>query len=735
MEERKPPEERACDEISKQLTDAGWPRLRKGTSGSTGFKREVTVQSGRADFVLYIDGTPVAILEAKKKGTSIIGALDQAERYAKGLNQELGSTDETVQFLFGADGEKLRIRDRRPQSPPERDIAVMHTPEGIEKMLSVDYTDACEKLESNPVTETDRKLWTHQTECVKAIEDNWAKRKYKTLIQMATGAGKTRMATTHVYRLLKYGFVRRVLFIPDTRHLANQAYGDFTSYKTPTGATFDDEYIITNLDDDVEYEDAHVVITTLQKMYELLRRETRKLESHEFDLIITDECHRSIYDNEGYGAVLERFDAWELGLTATPSEYTIRRYGEPVYEYKYLDAVQQNYLVPYVLRQIETQITMNGVVDPQSGTEYPPSDLGTKVNVPDTYRKIAEQLKDEGKIEELTLVFAKNIAQVESIVKSFKEVYSEEGDDFVSAITSDVRDSDRLLGDFSDPYKNPKIAVTVDMVTTGIDIKPLRNIVLFRPVKSPVLYNQMMGRGTRTYTGKDSFTIYDCVGASDYFSELGQPPFDTSTYTGTSFSSGGGGTRQRDGPIIIDVGDIVVGKVTKFPTTDGQLVSDSVYVDRFETFVNQRSFNCLNRITNPEVTTRPNDIREAEKVLKTTPEQFTEAKLRIAYGQSEADLVDFIRGCNDPGGPPSRTDRIEAAFEKYIRTSASSEAQSWLRLLRDEFYNWGDSVDKSDFTRPPLSKYGGWKGICTTFEGAEKVEELLYNIEVETLNH
>jgi type I restriction enzyme R subunit len=731
----------ARERINGRLEQSGWPELDNPAADATGYRTEVGSGTGPCDYLLQYRGEPIAVVEAKKAGGSMPGALDQGARYAREIESEYGSTH-GLDFVIASDGDVIRLRDRREEAPSERPLSFFHKPEGLHKLSKVDYSRAKQYLNNKSVSDTDPDLWTHQTECLQAIEAEWKKNKRGTLIQMATGSGKTRMAAAHIYRMLRSGYARKILFIPDTRNLANQALSDISSFRTASGHELQDEFAVTNLESNSEkttIEEAQVVVTTLQKMYALLEDDSTQLEPHLFDFIVTDECHRSIYKNDGYGAVLERFDALELGLTATPSKNTIRRFGDPKYEYGYQKALDDGHLADYRLQRIETRITMDGVTDPEDGQLYPPDALGTRVNVPDTYRTIGQRIYQDVDEEELTLIFTSNEAHAREVTKALREVFSEYGDDYVAQISSEVRDADRLIDRFSQLYKNPRIAVSVGMLTTGIDIRPLSNIVLLRPTKSPVLYNQMMGRGTRTYTGKPFFTIYDCVGASEYFAEHGNPPFDTKTYESKQKNSqtDTDDPSSTDEPITVDARDEIVRDNAHFPTAEDELIDENRYVDRFEKLVtNTTSNTALSAILDDETMASPEQKETVQTWLAKQPEYFTVEKLRHAYGIENTDIVDFIHAAVlNNTFPTSRGERVKAAFNSLHRSNSWTETQEpWIEQFETVFYHQGESVSKSDFAYQPLAGLGGWKRAAEAFGGAEELESLIGHIDRLVIN-
>lgn len=729
------PEDRAREKINDNLDTAGWTRINHTPTSETGYVEEYRFDSDeRADYVLFILGDPFAVIEAKREKRAPNAALEQACRYARQIETDTVYQGQYgVPFVFASNGEEIHFRDLREDAPTERELIAFHTPEGLKEILDTNYSTAKTWLREHPPTETDPSLWTHQSECVKAIESEWQMNKNKALIQMATGSGKTRMAAAEAYRLLKAGLVRRLLFIPDTTNLVKQAYAEFASYETPDGRQLSEEYTITKLeeDDDTVLE-SEIVVTTLQKMYSLIeKRDDHNFHPHQFDLIITDECHRAIYND--YGIVLNTFDALELGLTATPSKRTIARFGKVAYKYGYIQGVKDKRVVPYELHRIRTRITMEGVRDEDNqNIIYPPSALGVSVTVPDTHRKIADELR-ETTDDELVLVFAKNDKHADHIVRDFREgAYSDKPEEYVQKITTYADKPEERLARFKDPYDEPHIAVTVDMVSTGVDIKPLENIVLLRPVRSPILYNQMMGRGTRTYDDKDRFVIYDCVGASEYFSDT--PPFNTTDFVQEIGESGGKG--KKDGKsdeieVVHDVDQIIESELF-FPTSDGEYLNPGEYRTRFQEFVMSRidADGPIKSIVDSTTRVDREIIAEAESFLKDQPEFFTQSRLQRAYQTHTAHTFDFIQAAASDSEVSSPEDRVNSALrEVELIFDLSTEEREWLDRMRTTYEAEGQ-ITKEHFRYPPLSDYGGWKSARKVFGDETRLREAIFRVEV-----
>jgi len=758
------PEDRARKRIDQQLEAAGWQELDSKDSTDTGYVTEYPIPNSdgnddRADYALLVRGKPYSFIEAKPASENPYGHLQQAERYGKQTEDgplSDSSTEYAVPFLFAANGETIWFRDTRGDAPKPRELEAFHTPEGLKTILAKEYTEAKNYLEALSLDEVDPELWSHQRECITAVETALKENKSRVLAQMATGSGKTRAAMAESYRLLESEFANRILYIPDTRKLADQAYNDFKDY-SPNGKEFDELYSIGNLDDESEYERHQVVITTLQKMYTLIDNDRVDFSPHDFDVIITDECHRSIYKEEGYGLVLKRFDAIELGMTATPDKRTLARFGgvdvrlDSTYDhpddatpadigglqfrYTYDKAVRDGHVVPYRFQQIDTAISMDGFE--LDGEFYTPDQLGKTYSADGFHRAVAEEVREHTDDDELILVFARNDRHADAIKQDFQEVYSDKPDDYLAKITYEADKPADLISKFKSNWKNLRIAVTVQMVSTGVDIKPLENIVMLTPVKSHVLYNQMLGRGTRTCEriDKDHFTVFDCVGVLDHFEKM--PPFNTMKHGSLNDGAGGLGTNGGDGHPDFEIAehiDVVRKSSPVFPSEKGEKLTPKEYREGFQQFVQSNADHSAIRPFDPGTPTNPRDtdVEQARTFLLENGDCYTRGLLRVAYGESNAELVDFIvaalRDNNHVTTPAARAKRARQLIETDYHLT--DEAEEWLDELCAFIGDCGN-IERADFRSPVLSKKGGWSGACEAFESEARLREVIERLEQE----
>ncbi|MBX0325182.1 DEAD/DEAH box helicase family protein [Halomicroarcula sp. F13] len=731
------PEDEAREVIDTQLKEAGWKDLEEH-GGDTGFEREYSTSSGPVDYALLVSGKPVAVVEAKEAQKDAYAALTQAKRYA----QDIGTGENYagrygVPFVFTANSDEVWFQDLRQEAPLERKLRNFHRPEGFEQFLNTDYKAAKEWLEDTPIRDSDSDLWDNQFEAIQNIEEAIHQNKRRMLVQMATGTGKTRMACAQTYRLLKSGYVNSVLFLVDRNSLGNQAESAFKNYDVGPAMKLSDIYIIEQVEDGVYPENADIVIATLQGMYSLLENHDELVIPQDaFDFIISDESHRSIYGD--WRVVLNHFDALQLGLTATPATHTLSYFNENwVYQYGYWQAVDDGHVVPYETYRIQTGITMDGLY--YEDEEYNPEDLENKITVPSTNRLIAEEFRKQSGEDEKTLVFAKNDRHATELEKIFREVYSDKDDRYVKKITYTTDDPDGWIKRFRN-QKYPKIAVTVDMVSTGVDVKPIENIIFIRPTRSAVLYNQMIGRGTRTCDeiGKEKFTIYDCIGIVDYFSET--PPFNTYRPDGTVDEEKSGKKKRDDDDddeIVVadDVQDHLEFSGYMFETEDGQELRPDDYVTHFERYVrqNRSEIEAIKIIMESPEALKRKHLRELNRKLQDEPEKFSEEKLQKAYGQEMTDIIGFITHALGDDEFPTTEDRVEKAFDAWIQDKDfTEEEREWLNMIQRHFVQ-EKVIKKEDFNRIPFSRRGGWRSAAKAFGGEEELKDVIHELNEEVI--
>ncbi len=578
------PEQIARDTIDAALVQCGWiiqDKTKINLSAGLGVAvREYQTNVGPADYVLFVDKKPVGIIEAKREeeGHRLSVHEEQTEGYATAKLKYV----ENQQILFGYEstGALTHFTDYRDPKPRARNVFTFHRPETF-----LEYTRQSKSLRTAlqdiPALPTIG-LRDCQITAINNLEASFKQAKPKALIQMATGSGKTFTAITFIYRLLKYAKAKRVLFLVDTKNLGEQAEQEFMSYvPNDDNRKFTELYGVTRLKSSFIPADNQVYISTIQRMYSILKGTeldesaeeanpnefiqkepapvtyTEKVPIEFFDFVVIDECHRSIYNL--WKQVLDYFDVFQVGLTVTPDNRTFGYFNQNlVSDYGYEKAVIDGVLVPYNVFTIETKITKEGSkialgerVDKRErltrrkfwetvdeDIEYRGKQLDNDVVNKSQIRTIiramhdslptifADRVDEQGKFEvPKTLIFAKTDSHAEDIIEIVREEFGEENK-FCKKITyRSEEDPKTVLSQFRNDYY-PRIAVTVDMIATGTDIRPLEVLVFMRDVKSRSYYEQMKGRGTRTCsleqlkaTGtpsakftKDHFVIIDAIG-------------------------------------------------------------------------------------------------------------------------------------------------------------------------------------------------------------------------------
>ena len=583
------PESLARENIDAQLAACGWiiqDRAKLNLHAGKGVAvREFPLQTGVADYLLFVDRKAVGVIEAKAEGVTLSGVAEQAGMYSIGLPANIPHVTLPLPFLYESTGVETFFRDERDPQPRSRRVFTFHRPETLADWLETESGAGTgrtfrARLQQYPPLNT-AGLWDAQIEAINNLEGSLAADKPRALIQMATGSGKTFTAVSFIYRMLKFGKARRVLFLVDRANLGRQTLKEFQAYTTPDdGRKFTELYNVQFLQGNAIDPVNRVVVTTIQRLFSMLRgeesfdaeneegslfdlggaldtekpKEVRynpKIPIETFDIIVTDECHRSIYNL--WRQVLEYFDAHLIGLTATPSKQTFGFFNQNlVMEYSRLRAVADKVNVDGEVYRIRTQIGTSGSKveagfwvgkrekltrrerweQLDEDLSYEAGQLDREVVSEGQIRTVIRTYRDRlageifpGRTEvPKTLIFAKDDSHAEDIVRIVREEFGK-GDAFCQKITyrSSGTPPETLIANFRNSYY-PRVAVTVDMIATGTDIKPLEALLFMRQVRSRVLFEQMLGRGTRVINPndlqavtpdarvKDRFVIVDAVG-------------------------------------------------------------------------------------------------------------------------------------------------------------------------------------------------------------------------------
>lgn len=593
-------EQRARVVIDRQLHEAGWvvqDRDDLNLYAAPGVAvREVVMATGhgRADYLLYVDKRAVGVIEAKPQGQTLSGVEWQSAMYAVGLPAAVRlkalTVDGRLPFVFEASGSELHFTNGFDPDPRARLLFSFPRPETLARQLreaqaSPEAATWRAKVRAMPALDT-APLRPSQITAIEGVERSLREQRFdRSLVQMATGAGKTYTAVTQAYRLLRHGGFQRILFLVDRNNLADQTLAEFQNYRTPDdGRRFTELYNVDKLTSAGMLGSSNVVISTIQRVFTALRGEevaagddpildeyvpdapvtvaySADLPPETFDLVVVDEAHRSIYGV--WRGVLEYFDAHVVGLTATPGKQTFGFFRQNlVSEYTYPQSVADRVNVDFDLYRIKTEITEQGSTI-EAGTTVPKVDRRTRkkrleqldedvdytgkqldraVTSSSQIRTVLETFRDRlfteifpGRlVVPKTLVFAKDDNHAEEIVTAVREVFGK-GNDFAAKITYSAKDPKGQLKAFR-TSPTLRIAVTVDMIATGTDVKPLECVFFMRDVRSAQYFEQMKGRGARTIapadfqavtpdaSAKTRFVIVDAIGVTEH--PFVEPPLD-----------------------------------------------------------------------------------------------------------------------------------------------------------------------------------------------------------------
>ncbi|MFY0683824.1 MAG: DEAD/DEAH box helicase family protein [Balneola sp.] len=573
------PEQLAREKIDQALEKSGWIVQNFDQTDFSSGKgiaiREYPTDSGPADYILFVDRTPVGVVEAKREeeAQNITKVEEQTFRYASSELKYVGVT--SLPFVYESTGEITRFTNLRDPKPRSREVFSFHRPQTL--INRYNEKPFRERLLELPELNSTG-LRDCQVSAINNLDKSFKAARPRALVQMATGSGKTFTAITTIYRLLKHTGAKRILFLVDTKNLGEQAEQEFMQF-TPSDENrkFTEIYTTQRLTSSYMPDSNQVYISTIQRLYSMMKGEVLDAKEEEenpnerfqpkeplpvvynekipiefFDVIVIDECHRSIYNL--WKQVLDYFDSFLVGLTATPDKRTFGFFNENVVsEYSHEKAVADGVNVGYDVFTIETRITQQGAkieaeeyVDKreklsrkvrweqlEDEIDYEGRSLDKDIVNPSQIRNVIKAFKD--KLPEIfpgrneipkTLIFAKTDSHADDIIQMVREEFGE-GNEFCKKVTYKIEEDPKsVLAQFRNEYY-PRIAVTVDMIATGTDVKPLECLLFMRDVKSRNYFEQMKGRGTRTLdkeglikvtpsakTDKTHFVIVDAVGVT-----------------------------------------------------------------------------------------------------------------------------------------------------------------------------------------------------------------------------
>ena len=551
------PEQQARDRIDARLVEAGWlvqSKKELNPHAALGVAvREYQTDIGPADYVLFVEGKPVGVIEAKpdSAGVKLTTVEEQSEGYANAKLKWIANTD-PLPFVYESTGELTRFTDGRDPKPRSRPVFTFHRPATLKAWANTPRSLRAGIAALPDLDPTG--LRDCQITAITNLEASLKAGRPRALVQMATGSGKTFTATTQVYRLLKHAGARRILFLVDTRNLGEQAEQEFRGFMpSDDNRTFPELYNVQRLSSPTMSPDSEVVISTIQRMYATLKGEelnegadddplaargyrpkeplpvaySERIPPEHFDVVVIDECHRSIYGL--WRQVIEYFDAFLIGLTATPDARTYGFFQKNVVsEYTHERAVADGVNVGNEVYLIETAITAGGETlkaeqlierreretraqrweRQDQDEDYSAKDLDRSVVNKDQIRTVIRAFRDNwptifpGRRElPKTLIFAKTDSHADDIIQTVRDEFGE-GNEFCRKITNGAHNPKSSLQSFRNDYY-PRIAVTVDMIATGTDVRPLECLLFMRDVKSRNYFEQMKGRGTRVVEADD----------------------------------------------------------------------------------------------------------------------------------------------------------------------------------------------------------------------------------------
>jgi len=693
--------------IDQRLRQAGWDPADKTqvrTEVPSVSKKAVREGAkGRIDYVLYdSSGRPLAITEAKKDSIQPYAAKQQALAYAEAIG---------APFIFLSNGELIYFWDH--QNGDARPVSAFYSRRDLERVLHMRAQKkalATVEIPQHYIRQGEaREVRPYQQGAMRALDRGLELGKRRFLLELPTGTGKTDLTVLAVKRLIQAGRAERILFLVDREQLAKQTIEavqdllpNYSSYWLKAGTQRQEQQITVAL------------LQTMTSRYE-------EYSSGYFDVVVTDECHRSIYGS--WQSALTHFDAIQIGLTATPADYIERNTFEffqckgkrPDFSYTIREAFKEGYLTPYRFAQGITELIAEGAE--LDGEEYDPAQFERKWTNAESNRlmmaqfdtlawrdakELAPGLKDlPGK----AIVFAITKHHAARLAEILNGLHPEFNGRYAEVVTSDVQNADDLIRKFK-KEKLPMVAVSVDMLTTGFDCREVLHVVLCRAIRSPILYQQIRGRGTRKadHIGKQKFVIYDFFRNHQFFND--NDPGDLVT-------SGGGGAR-RPGPGaslgnrelkelgLDDEWLEAVHYVEVGP--EGERVDKKEYLSTWTETIQERAARdpLVQKVRAGEPLTEAEEARLAEQ-LNQPKSYFNEENLRRAYQSPGGTLIDFIKAALGVLKVRSREEQLEDNFRAWLAAQAFTPDQAeYLVILKDRGIAKG-GLSVEDLFEPPLS--------------------------------
>jgi type I restriction enzyme R subunit len=675
----------------------------KSTEGAVITAGSDEIPTGRADYVLLAqNGRPLAVIEAKRSAVHPYVAKQQALPYAKRIG---------APFIFLTNGELIYFWDYT--NDDARLVNSFYSRRDLERLVYL-------RQERKPLATIalpdyylrqgeQRQVRPYQQDAMKALDQAIELGKRRFLIELPTGTGKTDLVCLYLKRLIQAGRAERVLFLADRDQLAKQALEAIQDILEQYGSYW--------LRPGMVRQEQQITVCLLQTMISRYQEFT----SGYFDVVIADESHRSIYG--AWQTALTHFDAFHIGLTATPAAYIERntytfyqcKDGEPDFSYPIQEAFKEGYLAPYKFATGITVFLAEGAdVDEE---HYDPAEFERKWTNEDTNRKMMQEFdrlawdnyKELASGQRIgpgkSIVFAITKHHAARLADYLNQLHPEHQGRYAEVVTSDVASADELIRKFKrEDY--PQVAVSVGMLDTGFDCREVLHLVMCRRVRSPILYQQMRGRGTRTapHIGKQKFVIYDFFGNHDYFNDS-----DTDIFTGTGSGRGSGATHTPPKSprelIELSLEDEWLEAVTYVEVgPEGERIDKRDYVNTWETTI-QASVErdpLLQKIRDGNLLTEDEEQILAQHL--NNPElYFNEENLRRAYRRPGGTLIDFIRAALGGLQLKSREEELTENFQAWlVAKNLGPQQAQYLSLLKNRGIIRG-KIEVNDLFQPPLS--------------------------------
>jgi len=711
--------------IDRKLREAGWDIEDKNQVST-----EETSETGRSDYILKDSrGRAIAVIEAKRFSVDPGSAKQQALAYAESIS---------AGFIFLSNGEEIYFWDYKYR--PEQKVATFYSQRDLEKIQTLRLEQKPLSVISIPEKYFKGGEWRtprpYQKEAMQIMDKALAGGKRKMLLVMATGTGKTDAIALYLKRLFEAGIVNRALFLVDRIDLGVQ-----------TKEVFDEilqDYPSKLLYGGKQRDESSIIISTLPTLYSQLSLFT----SGYFDVIISDEAHRSIFGI--YNTVLSHFDAIRIGLTATPSGYVDRntyklfgcwdetdQKGKPTFAYSIRSGVKDGYLAGYDIVQIDTKVSLEGVQ--YEGEDYNPEDLERKINVPARNEQVvqtyfSEEEKREPNKQRKAIVYAVTKKHAAQLAYYFNQAKPEHKGRFAEIITSDTEDPRGAIRRFK-LEELPMIAVSVGMMDTGIDAPMVENLIMVRPTRSPILYQQMRGRGSRldSRINKKSFRIYDFAGVTKYFNDESYNPYSEIAKARAGIPWGTEVKDFEEENLEVPAGfiqvaetapeniDVVIKRAYVEVGPQGEKIDSDDYQVAWERQIQElaKAEPLIQKVKEGQELSNDESMVLAEK-LNSPIYYFNEINLREAYQYPPGTINEFIKTAlgiqNLPTEVQLYEERISELFEAWlIDKQFGPEQVKILRLVKSQYIARRAPIEISIFNEPIFQQQGGLNQILRIF--------------------